>query len=545
MVTPEPVRYENVWQIQQDSQFSSRASNLQHLQRNMQDAYYAPYASYSTPYTQPHNESTSTMPCVAELPAPLPPAPPTTTSSQQLKEDGLLAHKLSRIDLADARSRSGSAVSQHQRAVSMAMLGPQDWVPPMHRDSSQLLRSHSQSLSSVGEPWSPGSYGSALNQTSPSVPPEVIFGPRPAFFRPSSSTENLPIPVLQEQTNLQRVFTYDSSNLSVYLEQHRRVPYPHQWILPDIASTLYAHQESPVVLGSDWTDTPGTCFWRSVRHTDTANIPASSSYSFKFKTSTGSFRSPRLSWVMTCPEEVTGTSQKSLSKSRPQDWAYDLKLNSNTGVRKTEILNHGKAKAILTTYVHAMNYDSLRFVGPDGYLYMWVSSTTVSMLNGRRYDTLRHALFCATGSIPDPLFGQIVADHAFWDGHVDENEVHSGIACDSCQAKPINGLRWKCRSCEHHDVCNNCLERARSGQSTESMLPACDMIIVNLPDEVLCIRSATIDAALVVATLQILKDWEKRTLRDEKRNHTRDFIANENIVRRSRLGLKSHWKSGD
>ncbi|KAF2853347.1 hypothetical protein T440DRAFT_374570, partial [Plenodomus tracheiphilus IPT5] len=169
-------------------------------------------------------------------------------------------------------------------------------------------------------------------------------------------------------------------------------------------------------------------------------------------------------------------------KARPNTWTYELKMDQKTRMRKSEVLSHGKVKAVLTTYVHASNYDSLRFIGPDGRAYIWVSSSQVSSIGASRYDTVRHALFVATGHIPDPLYGQIVADHTFWDGYVD-------------------------------------------------------------PSEALYIRSSTVDPSLVVATLQVLKDWEKHTLREEKRDDEKGFLASQEAARKCDLGAMSYWKA--
>jgi uncharacterized membrane protein YgcG len=166
-------------------------------------------------------------------------------------------------------------------------------------------------------------------------------------------------------------------------------------------------------------------------------------------------------------------------------------------------------------------------------------------VNGLRYDTLRHALFVATGRSPDPLYGQIVADHTFWDGYVDEHEVHAGITCDGCHAMPMQGLRWKCRICLRHDICNTCRLLAQSGQYVATVLSTCDFSLVNLPDEALYIRSSTVDTALVVATLQVMKDWEKHTLRAEKRKNIKAFIVTDEAARNCDLGIMSYWKAAD
>ena len=64
-----------------------------------------------------------------------------------------------------------------------------------------------------------------------------------------------------------------------------------------------------------------------------------------------------------------------------------------------------------------------------------------------------------------------------------------------------------------------------------------------MPDESVHIRSATIDSAMVVATLQVMKDWEKHTLRQEKRKNPKAFAAAEEEARGCELGTFSYWKA--
>jgi len=214
-------------------------------------------------------------------------------------------------------------------------------------------------------------------------------------------------------------------------------------------------------------------------------------------------------------------------------------MNPTTGLRNSESLYTPQMKQILTTYIRARNYDSLRFVGPDGRLYLWVTHAPLSSTNGARFDTLRHALFASVQRQQDPLYGEIVADHAYWDGFVDNCEVHTGISCNGCGASPVNGLRWKCKSCVDHDICESCR------LSKISILPTCTFTLVSLADEALIIRSPTVDPELVVATLQVLKDWELHTIREQKRTNPMGFEATEAAARKADLGYISHWRSTD
>ncbi|KAH8723172.1 hypothetical protein GQ44DRAFT_828376 [Phaeosphaeriaceae sp. PMI808] len=507
--------------------------------------YHAQYAPPAPPIAHAHYGGSLPPPMIAELPAPLPPAPPTTTSDQQLKEDELLAHRLQGLEVIEARERSNIAVSIRRRPIGMVPPNTQDHSPLLHQVSSLSLRPQPENLSSNNVPWGPGSFVSQTTIPILSSLPEVVVGPTP-FPSTGDPSSDLPIPVLLDEPSYipPPSALPNSSSLSAHLEENRQVPYPATWKLPPVLATFYGYAGSKIVPGADWLSQQEAFTWRTIRPTEHAYNPSVPAYTFKFATKGGSFRDPRFSWVMTLPEK-SPNSKKKVSKTKNASWAYDLRLDLNGGQRKSEVLNHGREKAILTTYVHAANYDSLRFIGPDGRAYMWVSSTNVSSLNGSRFDTTRHALFASIGHIPDPLYGEIIADHTFWDGYVDENETHPESKCDGCQTKPIKGLRWKCKTCHHHDVCEACRKLIVAGGFGESMKQLCNLSLVCLPDEALYIRSQTVDPALVVATLQVLKDWERHTLRDEKRKNSKAFQASETAARTQDLGIMSYWKASD
>lgn len=40
--------------------------------------------------------------------------------------------------------------------------------------------------------------------------------------------------------------------------------------------------------------------------------------------------------------------------------------------------------------------------------------------------------------------------------HSRQDEVHSGVCCDGCEANPIVGARWKCENCGDFDLCETC-----------------------------------------------------------------------------------------
>lgn len=115
-------------------------------------SYYGEYAPASGSYIQPHYSEDALVPTIAELPAPLPPAPPTTTTEEQLRQDELLAHRMQNLEVQGIRKRSQSAVSQHGRPASMMPPSTQGLSPLLHQQrSAQSLRLHSRSVSSFAD----------------------------------------------------------------------------------------------------------------------------------------------------------------------------------------------------------------------------------------------------------------------------------------------------------------------------------------------------------------------------------------------------------
>lgn len=553
----------------------NRSSHYYHQQSNPP---YAPYVQTAAQYIQPFYGAVEHAPVVAELPAPLPFAPPTSTSGKQLTEDERLARKLSapdqqvtedevlatrlqHLEVQEARSRSNSNVSQQQRPVSM-VLPSSHWTPSLAQQrSSRSLRPHSQSVSVTTQhnlvlvsqqstqslrphshsctseaPWSPASFGPPPQvQSRYSLLPEAIPNQHLQV-----SQELLPLAVMSDlpevvTVNVPKVVEPLSSPaaMAAYLEEHRQVPYPPQWRLRPVVK-MY-HAQISMSSKASWLDAPDSFAWLEQRRSDCTSNPPPAPYTFVFKTKGGSYRDPRFSWVMHC--NVPGLK----TRARQSTWSYELRLNLNTGVRKTEVLNPGGKTNILTTYVHATNYDSLRFVGNDGRAYLWVSHMPVGSTKGSRYDVLRHALFVATSNHPDPLYGEIVADHTYWDGFVDDTRVHKSVICIECQTKPIVGQRWKCKTCPDHNICGLC-DAAGAKSSIE---PACKLSLTCLPDETLYIRSSTVDHALVIASLQVLKDWQKHEFRRQKSKDPKGFTENEEFAREQDLGKLSYWRGSD
>ncbi|CAE7220329.1 hypothetical protein PTNB85_10247 [Pyrenophora teres f. teres] len=541
MASPNPNPQWQFWQTQPYPQSPSPPAQSPHGYPHSYGPEYTQYMLAAGSYVQPHYSNTSGIHMIAELPAPLPPSPSTTTPDEQLKQDELLARKMHQMELEEARRKSESAVGQHQRPVSMMPQVSQQLSPPLlhhhqsaqtlrphsrsfstfpdqqpvnmvpantqqlaplslaHHRSAQSLRPHSQSVGASTGPWNPESFASQskplprpqprpqIDPSRYSTLPEVVVESHPvSYYEPKSQPESYPTPVLPspQQPVRRPSVALNPSSLPAYLEQYRQAPYPPQWTPPPPLCTFYAHRDPKPSSGTTWLDTPSTTSWKTVRHSDPSASTTPAAYTFKFKVINSTFRAPKFSWTM--------TSNPSPSTKKPQKdtWAYELKLDPRSNLRKSEVLTHENRaeRPILTTYIHALNYDSLRFIGPDGRAYMWVTSSKLSCLNGARYDTLRHALFVATGNVPDPLYGQIVADHCFWDGY--------------------------------------------SGGTGHV-----------LPDEAVNLRARDVDPAVVVATLQVMKDWEKTTLRAEKARYKDAFGVGEEEARRAVLGRVSYWKA--
>lgn len=538
--------------------------------------------SYQQPcpqFVQPFYGTSEPPTFIAELPAPLPVGPATATPVKQLSEDEQLARKLSapdqqvlqdeelakhlqQLEVQEVRSRSNSNVGQQPRPVSMALptrqwmlsltqqsssqsLRPQSKSIPtgvhpgpelMQQRSYQSLRPHSQSLSS-DVPWSPGSFGPPPQaQQSYSLLPEAVDEQAPQLpprREPSAAMSSLPEVVIGDIPPSVKAPS-DPIALAAYLEEHRQVPYPPQWRLGPVIKKY--HAQTSIKANSDWLDTPESSAWLTQRRSEKSSVSPSVAFSFNFKKIGGKYRDPRLSWVMQC------NNNESETKKRESTWSYELRLDLRSGVRKTEILNPGGGKLnILTTYVHASNYDSLRFVANDGRSYIWVSHMPLSSSNGRRYDVLRHALFVANNTNIDPLYGEIVADHTYWDGFDDDHRVHEDIICMECQTKPIVGQRWKCKTCPDHNICGLChLNGAQS-----SIEPGCKLSLTCLPDETLTIRSPAVSHALVIASLQVLKDWQKDQIRKYRSKDPWGFMNTEEEARQHDLGRLSYWRGSD
>merc|ERR1711939_194602 len=54
--------------------------------------------------------------------------------------------------------------------------------------------------------------------------------------------------------------------------------------------------------------------------------------------------------------------------------------------------------------------------------------------------------------------------------------VHQDITCDGCNKKPIQGLRFKCKSCPDYDLCAECFTRKGLFHSGEQAAHEFDMI---------------------------------------------------------------------
>jgi hypothetical protein len=484
----------------------------------------------ATMYFQPDHADNS---FIAELPAPSPPAPRTSTPAEQLNHDELFAHKLQRMEITEARKRSTSSLIHRSSQYSLQGPVQSPPYPSGHLNHPPPGRLHSTSLSSQ---WGQDSYIQASRVQLSHQPshedfaPEVVPPRSSSIWTTSSMRSHESLPPYTTAAQLSPALTNPLS-LSAYLEENRQVPYPPQWVLPPVTKTFYGSIKRGA--DSDWLDVQERQHWHTVRTSDPDRFLTDSPFSISFKSKGGSFRDPRCSWTMT--DQIN--SRKNTKKST--QWTYSLTLDRKTGKRIDESLRSPEGKYLHCTYVHALNYDALNFRDLSGRAYKWVSSGPVSSLNGSRYDALRHALFMAPHNNVEPVYGQIVADHAYWDGFIDENEVHVDVRCGSCTISPIIGRRWKCRTCPEHDVCDYCKP------TNLTTHPTCNFTLVSMPDETLHIRSDSTEVDMVIATLQVMKDWEKVFMKEEKKQEVVEFAKNVENIRKGDLGRIAYWRHDD
>ncbi|KAF2006509.1 hypothetical protein P154DRAFT_517586 [Amniculicola lignicola CBS 123094] len=509
MATPNPnQRYSFVGQVLAQGQINRASQNNPQSPSNQGQRYALPPSGYVQAHYAP------TVPMIAELPAPLPIAPPTTTSAKQLDEDEKLAQQLHQMELAEARRAS---IMLQSPVIGSAPTFPQ-CPPGQHTPPQQPGRPYSQSLST-----NPGQR--LMHQ---------MWG-RPLSHRPSQSlsSEVVPTPMSVSPTALLPPAPNDPVLLAQYLEYHRQVPYPPQWVLPPVIVTFY-HTFYWLPKG-DWLSPIHSDTWHTVRFQHQKANTSKPPFKLTYKTKGGVLRDLRYEWAMTSPAAGKKAGEK-------PTWTYSLRRDRDSHQKVIETLISPKGKEVLCTYLHAANYDSLQFIGPDGKSYKWVSQIPLNSMHGARFDTIRHALFVSTERFgnQDPLYGQIVADHTYWDGYINTGEVHPvTVKCDGCDAQPIVGLRWRCKTCRNHDVCESCRV------SILSVKPTCRFTLVSIPDEALYIRYPNIDTSMVIATLTILKDWQKHMIGKQKMRDPGGFATTLNSARKSDLGRVSHWKVSD
>ncbi|OCK82275.1 hypothetical protein K432DRAFT_293585 [Lepidopterella palustris CBS 459.81] len=179
------------------------------------------------------------------------------------------------------------------------------------------------------------------------------------------------------------------------------------------------------------------------------------------------------------------TVPSSAKSAKNKLWTYTVTRARKTNVVKSEALISPFGKQISCTYTHGPTHESLSFQGTDDRNYEWRSSSHLSTVNGSRYDVLRHALFLVTSNNGPEI---IVADHTHWDGF---------------------------------------------------------LTMVSCPDEALYIRSQGVDATMIVATLQVLKDWEMESCREERRKDPVGVEMTAADARMRDLGRVAYWRESD
>merc|ERR1719228_1114206 len=94
---------------------------------------------------------------------------------------------------------------------------------------------------------------------------------------------------------------------------------------------------------------------------------------------------------------------------------------------------------------------------------------------------LDEELIIALTEMPGPLYKLVVSvksqkiEENIKKGKNDaknENQIHAGVTCDSCEKQPIEGYRYKCVVCDDYDLCGSCeAEGSRSRQGREQSDP--------------------------------------------------------------------------
>ncbi|KAF2493937.1 hypothetical protein BU16DRAFT_619138 [Lophium mytilinum] len=351
---------------------------------------------------------------------------------------------------------------------------------------------------------------------------------QPQYYSPQSQSHLAPQQPVElpasghhpRPTTPQNLSLVDPKELVNYLEEHRQPPIPQTWHLPPPTSSLYGTFHPCV--DSDWADPLGAQEWSSLRTVVQQKSPKHAPlFYIKMEQKGGHIRDKKYCWTMSSPS----SNAKSL-------WSYTLTRNRKTDAVLSETLTNPYGVQIHPKFEATGEYASLTFKNLDGTSYEWRSSARVSSLNGARWDTVRHALFCNNA---------IVADHVFWDGFVDEQEIHKTATCDGCKTKPMVGIRWKCKTClDDHDVCNPCR------QTGQSVKPSCTWRIKGaLPDESMNIRMQGLDIGMAAATLQVLRDWERHLLREEKAKNPVEVAHAETLAGTQPLGMISYLKAKD
>ncbi|KAF2101418.1 hypothetical protein NA57DRAFT_72861 [Rhizodiscina lignyota] len=167
-------------------------------------------------------------------------------------------------------------------------------------------------------------------------------------------------------------------------------------------------------------------------------------------------------------------------------WCFKRKVELNGGKKNVELEGPG-GREVSFKFEHGDpsergGYDKMEFTAPDGTIYEWRTDRPISMLYGWRADFVRYALF----RVHRNGALQLVADDALWDGHKDE------------------------------------------------------------PGEAITIRERGLDDAMVLATVQVMKDmqWED-VLRVERNKNKVEFIHAEAQARDTKLGKLSFWRKED
>ncbi|KAL1627646.1 hypothetical protein SLS56_006267 [Neofusicoccum ribis] len=248
---------------------------------------------------------------------------------------------------------------------------------------------------------------------------------------------------------------------------------PHHGSLPPAVATYHILDGN----GAGWLEPPDSLCWMPMpaRARADSAVQVQPAFTAEITKKGGNFRDRTYAWTFKRGGDGTKL------------WRYSLESDRKTG---TVVLSEhfgpcsagGEAPLPRFQFAHGPRCDSLVFAAPGGTQYRWLTNRPVSALGGDRWGAQRYILLQLS-----PAGGgeQVVADHAWWDGHPDA------------------------------------------------------------PEDCMAVRSAALDHGLALATLTALIDRQWKCLAAERQVDPAAFEAAVQQARLTPLGRQMYWMAGD